>query len=90
MAALVALAAARPQQGFEQPEVRVLNEAFDQDESGSYQYQYELDNGQKVRLENSRAVPRQKDASRKTVRLTTLWFKPDNGPHRNPSYVFPP
>ena len=41
------LAAARPQD-VQEPEVKVLSERFEQDEQGSYQYGYELDNGQKV------------------------------------------
>jgi len=38
----------------------------------------------------SSAVPRQTNVPRKTVRLTTLWLRPDNGPYRNPRYVFLP
>ncbi|XP_043198005.1 flexible cuticle protein 12-like [Amphibalanus amphitrite] len=48
--ALLVLAAARPQDSLDslEPEVKVLSERFEQDEQGSYQYGYELDNGQKV------------------------------------------
>ncbi|XP_037072519.1 flexible cuticle protein 12-like [Pollicipes pollicipes] len=53
VAAVLALAAAAPQ---DQPEVRVLSEKFEQDEQGSYQYAYELDNGQKVD-ESGQVIP---------------------------------
>ena len=43
--AVVAAAAAAPQ---DQPLVKILSQSFDQDDQGSYQYAYELDNGQKV------------------------------------------
>ena len=43
-----------------QPEVNVLSEKFEQDEQGSYQYGYELDNGQKVRP-TTRHPPQQTD-----------------------------
>jgi len=39
---------------------------------------------------HSSAVPRQTNVPRKTVRLTTLWLRPDNGPYRNQRYVFLP
>ena len=43
--AVVAAAAAAPQ---DRPQVKILSQSFDQDDQGSYQYAYELDNGQKV------------------------------------------
>ncbi|XP_037074669.1 cuticle protein CP14.6-like [Pollicipes pollicipes] len=57
VALLVASAAAAPQssdfisQSFiinGQPKIRTLNQKFDQDLSGNYEYAYELDNGQRV------------------------------------------
>ena len=44
--AVVAAAAAAPQ---DKPLVKILSQSFDQDDQGSYQFAYELDNGQKVR-----------------------------------------
>ena len=44
--AFVAVAAAAPQ---DKPLVNILRQSFDQDDQGSYQYAYELDNGQKVK-----------------------------------------
>ena len=46
--AFVAVAAAPPQN---QPLVKILSQSFDQDDQGSYQYAYELDNGQRVSFE---------------------------------------
>ena len=43
--AVVAAAAAAPQ---DKPLVKILSQSFDQDDQGSYQFAYELDNGQKV------------------------------------------
>ena len=43
--AVVAAAAAAPQ---DRPLVKILSQSFDQDDQGSYQFAYELDNGQKV------------------------------------------
>ena len=43
--AFVAVAAAAPQ---DKPLVKILSQSFDQDDQGSYQYAFELDNGQKV------------------------------------------
>jgi len=34
--------------------------------------------------------PKAKNVFRKTVRLTSFWLRPDNGPYRNPRYVFLP
>ena len=34
-----------------QPEVRILSENFENDDSGNYQYSYEQDDGQRVSLE---------------------------------------
>ncbi|XP_037073608.1 larval cuticle protein 65Ag1-like [Pollicipes pollicipes] len=56
-AALAALAAAAPQAQFDeygnvieqkQPEIRIVNQYFEQDGKGNYEYGYEQDNGQKV------------------------------------------
>ncbi|KAF0290452.1 Larval cuticle protein LCP-14 [Amphibalanus amphitrite] len=43
--AFVAVAAAAPQN---QPLVKILSQSFDQDDQGSYQYAYELDNRQRA------------------------------------------
>ena len=55
MCCLVAVAGAAPQFNqntspiIAQPEVRVITETFDNDDSGNYEYSYEQDNGQRVR-----------------------------------------
>ena len=43
--AFVAVAAAAPQN---KPLVKILSQSFDKDDQGSYQYAFELDNGQRV------------------------------------------
>merc|ERR1719250_349295 len=45
LCAVVAAAVAAPQN---EPEVQILRQSFDQDDQGSYQYAYELDNGQQA------------------------------------------
>ncbi|XP_043223520.1 larval cuticle protein 65Ag1-like isoform X2 [Amphibalanus amphitrite] len=47
---VVALAAAAPQDlvESEEPEIRILNQYYNQDGKGNYEYGYEQDNGQKV------------------------------------------
>merc|ERR1712106_1295056 len=51
LCAMVAAALAAPQN-----EVQILSQAFDQDDQGSYQYAYELDNGQRAE-EAGRSIP---------------------------------
>ena len=52
---VVAAASAAPQQFISggQPEVRILDQKFDQDPSGNYEYVYQQDNGQQVRIMKS-------------------------------------
>ena len=54
--ALVGVAAAAPQRPvpgrYQQPPIRLISQYFNQDGKGNYEYGYEQDNGQKVRLES--------------------------------------
>merc|ERR1712106_639611 len=51
LCAMVAAAVAAPQN-----EVQILSQSFDQDDQGSYQFAYELDNGQRAE-EAGRSIP---------------------------------
>merc|ERR1712106_502086 len=53
LCAVVAAAFAAPQND---PEVRILSQSFDQDDQGSYQFAYELYNGQRAE-EAGRSIP---------------------------------
>ena len=56
---VVAAASAAPQQFISggQPEVRILDQKFDQNQAGDYEYAYQQDNGQQVRIVKRIIVP---------------------------------